>query len=128
MSASNPLSDDDCPLSAAQQGRNIFCFAGFWCLFYLAAPVTYVGLPHANLLKQLLVVPLILMAGITGAVALAIWLKLSANVVTGVVIAHGAVLGMSNGVLLGCMSAFDFFLREFAGFGFSSEGGAASGL
>lgn len=137
MSESNPQVEDDCPLPAAQQARNIFCFAGFWCLSYLVAPVSYVGLPHANLLKALgnsdtvanlphavyqwlgalpivvawflpqpkllkplLVFPLILMAAVTGAVALAIWLKLSASVVTIVVITHGAVLGMSNGVLL----------------------------
>ena len=137
MSESNPPMEDDCPLSPAQQARNIFCFAGFWCLFYLAAPVSYVGLTHANLLKALgnsdtvanlphavyqwlgalpivvawflpqpkllkplLVFPLILMASVTGAVALAIWLKLSASIVTIVVITHGAVLGMSNGVML----------------------------
>ena len=137
MSESNPQAEDDCPLLAAQQARNIFCFAGFWCLFYLVAPVSYVGLTHANLLKDLgnsdtianlphavyqwltalpivvawflpqpkmlkplLVYPLILMAAVTGAVALAIWLKLSASVVTTMVITHGAVLGMSNGVLL----------------------------
>src|SRR6185295_10225896 len=45
--------EDDCPLPAAQQARNIFCFAGFWCLYYLTAPVSYVGLPHANLLEGL---------------------------------------------------------------------------
>lgn len=163
MSASNPqaVAVDDCPLSAAQQTRNIFCYAGYWCLFYLAAPVTYVGITHANLLqklgnsdtvanlphavyqwltavpiivawfmpqpkmlKRLLVIPLIVMATMTGIVALAIWLmppastvttemiptvshkdsaiwlKLSANAVTVVVIAHGAVLGVSSGVLL----------------------------
>lgn len=137
MSEPNPPTEDDCPLSPAQQARNIFCFAGFWCLFYLAAPVSYVGLTHANLLKALgnsdtvanlphavyqwltavpiivawflpqpkmlkplLVFPLIVMAAITGAVALAIWLKLSPSVVTVVVITHGAVLGMSNGVML----------------------------
>lgn len=53
MSEPIPLSDDDCPLSPAQQARNIFCYAGFWCLVYLTAPVTYVGLTHANLLKEL---------------------------------------------------------------------------
>ncbi|MBI5760367.1 MAG: hypothetical protein HZA46_17770 [Planctomycetales bacterium] len=129
--------EDDCPLSARQQSRNILCFAGFWCLYYLTAPVTYIGVTHANLLKALdntetvanlphavyqwltalpilvawffpqpkmlkplLVIPLILMASITGVVALSIWLGLSARIVTIVVIAHGAVFGASNGVLL----------------------------
>ena len=133
----NPQSEDDCPLPAAQQSRNMLCFAGFWCLYYLTAPVTYIGVTHANLLKALensetianrphavyqwltalpivvawffpqpkmlkplLVIPLILMASITGAVALSIWLELSARVVTIMVIAHGAVFGASNGVLL----------------------------
>jgi hypothetical protein len=53
MSETNPPTEDDCPLPVAQQTRNIACFAGFWCLFYLAAPVSYVGLTHANLLKAL---------------------------------------------------------------------------
>ncbi len=45
--------DDDCPLSAALQTRNIVCFAGVWCLIYLTAPVSYVGVTHANLLHDL---------------------------------------------------------------------------
>ena len=45
--------DDDCPLAASEQSRNILCFAGLWCLYYLAAPVSYVGVTHANLLKAL---------------------------------------------------------------------------
>ncbi len=137
MSESNPQAEDDCPLPTAQQSRNLFCFAGFWCLYYLTAPVTYIGVTHANLLKALdnsetvanlphavyqwltalpivvawlfpqpkmlkplLVIPLILMASITGAVALSIWLGLSPRIVTVMVIAHGAVFGASNGVLL----------------------------
>jgi hypothetical protein len=129
--------DNDCSLTARQQTRNILCFAGFWCLYYLTAPVTYIGVTHANLLKALdnsetvanlphavyqwltalpivvawffpqpkmlkplLVIPLILMASITGVVALSLWLGLSDRVVTIVVIAHGAVFGASNGVLL----------------------------
>lgn len=137
MSESNPQIEDDCPLSADQQARNIVCFAGFWCLFYLAAPISYVTLTHANLLKELgnsdtvanlpravyqwltavpvlaawffpqpkmlkplLVIPLVAMSAITAAVALSLWMGLSPRVVTVVVIAHGAVLGMSNGVLL----------------------------
>lgn len=53
MSQPIPQNDDDCPLSVAQQTRNIFCYAGFWCLHYLAAPVTYIGTTHANFLKDL---------------------------------------------------------------------------
>jgi MFS family permease len=52
------------------------------------------------MLKPLLVCPLIVMASITGTVALTIWLKLSPGVVTIVVITQGAMLGMSNGVML----------------------------
>jgi hypothetical protein len=44
---------DDCPLSAGLQTRNMLCFAGLWCLIYLAAPVSYVGVTHANLLHAL---------------------------------------------------------------------------
>lgn len=140
MSESIPQAEDDCPLSAGQQARNIFCFAGFWCLFYLSAPVSYVGLPHANLLEQLgnsntianlphaiyqwlgampilvawffpqpkmlkplLVLPMLVMACTTAAVPLAIWSGLSPSVVTWFVIAHGAVFGACNGVLLTTM-------------------------
>lgn len=132
-----PQLENDCPLSAAEQGRNIFCYAAFWCLHYLAAPVTYVGLTHANLLKELgnsdtvanlphavyqwltavpilvawffpqpkmlkplLVVPLLVMASMSGAVALTIWAGMSPRVVSIVVIVHGAVFGASGGVLL----------------------------
>lgn len=45
--------DDDCPLPVATQRRNIYCFAGIWSLYYLAAPVSYIGITHANLLKEL---------------------------------------------------------------------------
>lgn len=129
--------ENDCPLSTAEQGRNIFCYAAFWCLHYLAAPVTYVGLTHANLLKELgnsdtvanlphavyqwltavpilvawffpqpkmlkplLVVPLLVMASMSGAVALTIWAGMSPRVVSIIVIVHGAVFGASGGVLL----------------------------
>src|SRR3954454_22843542 len=44
---------DDCPLPAGVQRRNICCFAAFWGVYYLAAPVSYVGLTHANLLRAL---------------------------------------------------------------------------
>jgi hypothetical protein len=45
--------DDDCVLPVAVQNWNIACFAAFWSLFYLAAPVSYIGLTHANLLEDL---------------------------------------------------------------------------
>lgn len=45
--------DDDCPLPVTAQNRNIFWFAFFWSVYYFAAPVSYVGLTHANLLKAL---------------------------------------------------------------------------
>jgi MFS family permease len=134
----DPLAaESDCPLPAAQQSRNILCFAGFWCVVYLAAPVSYVGVTHANLLKELgnsdtvanlphavyqwltafpvlvawflpqpkllkplLVVPLLMMASVSAAVAVAIGCKLSPSAVTVGVIAHGAVFGASNGVLI----------------------------
>ncbi len=47
------LLENDCPLTANQQKRNIVCYAGFWCLHFLAAPVSYVGVTHANLLNAL---------------------------------------------------------------------------
>lgn len=47
------LTGDDCPLPVARQNRNIACYAIYWAIFYLAAPVSYVGLTHANLLKAL---------------------------------------------------------------------------
>jgi hypothetical protein len=43
--------ENDCPLPPSQQTRNIFCFAALWCLIYLTAPISYVGITHANLLK-----------------------------------------------------------------------------
>src|SRR5213080_4933191 len=46
-------SGDDCPLPVRLQRRNICCFGAFWGIYYLAAPVSYVGLTHANLLKTL---------------------------------------------------------------------------
>jgi hypothetical protein len=47
------ISDDDCPLAPGRQTRNIYCYAGLWCCYYLVAPVSYVGVTHANLLKSL---------------------------------------------------------------------------
>jgi hypothetical protein len=44
---------DDCPLCTGQQSRNILCFAGLWCLIYFTAPISYVGVTHANLLHDL---------------------------------------------------------------------------
>lgn len=45
--------DDDCPLPPAAQRCNMLCFGGIWALYYLAAPVVYVGITHANLVKGL---------------------------------------------------------------------------
>jgi hypothetical protein len=45
--------ENDCPLAPRDQTRNVLCFAGFWCIYYLAAPISYVGVNHANLLKDL---------------------------------------------------------------------------
>jgi hypothetical protein len=44
---------DDCPLPVGVQHRNIGCFAVYWAIYYLVAPVSYIGLTHANLLKAL---------------------------------------------------------------------------
>ncbi len=49
----SPADNDDCPLLATVQSRNILCYAGFWCIYYLAAPVSYVGVLHSNFLKEL---------------------------------------------------------------------------
>jgi phage shock protein PspC (stress-responsive transcriptional regulator) len=48
-----PVALSDCPLSEQQQTRNILIYAANWALIYLAAPVTYVGLTQAALLKRL---------------------------------------------------------------------------
>lgn len=45
--------ENDCPLPASLQARNVACFAGLWCLIYLTAPISYVGLTHASLLHEL---------------------------------------------------------------------------
>lgn len=132
-----PVPEDDCPLPPRQQMRNILCFAGFWCIYYLAAPVSYVGVTHANLLKDLgnsdtvanlpkaayqwlaavpilvawflpqprllkplLVISLVLMAAVCAAVAVTLGLGMSSSSVRAAVIAHGAVFGAANGVLL----------------------------
>src|SRR4051794_25681457 len=44
---------DDRPLPPRVQYYNICCFAAFWSIYYLAAPISYIGLTHANLLKSL---------------------------------------------------------------------------
>jgi predicted MFS family arabinose efflux permease len=44
---------DDCPLPARLQTRNMLCLVGLWCLIYLTAPVSYVGVTQANLLHAL---------------------------------------------------------------------------
>lgn len=43
----------DCPLSPAQQTRNVVIYALIWGLIYLASPVTYIGVLQATLLKAL---------------------------------------------------------------------------
>ncbi len=128
---------DDCPLPVSVQRRNIGCFATYWGIVYLTAPITYIGLVHVNLLKALgnsdticslpsamylwmTIVPVVVawmfpqprflkplswisitvMAAITGAVAVTIWLRASSGVTTIMVIAHGAVFGMCNGVMM----------------------------
>lgn len=48
-----PNPDDDCPLPAATQNWNISCFAVFWAIYYLVAPVSYIGTTHANILQRL---------------------------------------------------------------------------
>ena len=45
--------DDDCPLPVADQNWNIWCYAAYWAVYYLASPVTYIGSAHANLLEEL---------------------------------------------------------------------------
>jgi predicted MFS family arabinose efflux permease len=44
---------DDCPLSTQSQSWNLGCLVVYWCVTYLCAPVSYIGLTHANLLKSL---------------------------------------------------------------------------
>ena len=48
-----PGAPDDCPLSLAQQRRNILLYASIFALIYLGAPVLYVGMIQASLLDQL---------------------------------------------------------------------------
>lgn len=151
--------NDDCPLPANVQRRNILCFAAFWGVYYLGAPVTYVGLPHANLVKQLGnndvvsnlpsavylwlsivsvltawlfphprylkpigLIAVLVMASITAAVAVVLWAGVSPGFATGIVIAHAAVFGAANGVLLTAM--WDSLKRGAS----TSRRGAAMGL
>ncbi|MCC7424863.1 MAG: hypothetical protein IT428_31715 [Planctomycetaceae bacterium] len=48
-----PALDEDCPLSVAAQRWNMLCFAGVWCLYYLSAPIVYVGITHGNLARRI---------------------------------------------------------------------------
>jgi hypothetical protein len=140
---------DDCPLPVSVQVRNIICYAVFWSIYYLSAPVSYVGLTHANLLKALgntdtinnlpaamyqwlAVLPVLMawvfpqprylkplalasmgvMAAMTAAVAVTLWSGASSAVSTWVVVAHGAVFGAANGVLI--TTLWDFLRRGVA--------------
>ena len=53
--AANPPRDvlDDCPLPEANQRANIRRYAAFWALYYFCAPISYIGVTHANLLREL---------------------------------------------------------------------------
>jgi len=150
---------DDCPLPVSVQNRNICCFVVFWSVYYLAAPVSYVGLTHANLLKALgnddeicnypqaaylwmTALPILaawflpqvrylkplalsaiaLMASITAAVAATLAGGATSAMATNVVIAHGAVFGACNGILLTAM--WDFLRRGVS----TSRRGKALGL
>ena len=44
---------DECPLGAADQMRNVWLVGINTALCYLASPVLYVGIVHANLCKEL---------------------------------------------------------------------------
>jgi len=44
---------DDCPLPVVQQRKNMVLYGSFWALYYLSQAVSYVGVTHANLLKEL---------------------------------------------------------------------------
>lgn len=157
--ADSPQPGDDCSLPVGLQVRNIVCFTGFWSLYYLSAPVLYIGLTHANLLKALgnsdtinnlpsamyrwlSIVPVVVawtlprprhlkplaltsvsvMAAATAAVAVTLWSGASATVTTCAVIAHGAVFGAANGVLI--TTLWDFVRRGVA----TSRRGPALGL
>jgi len=141
--SSNPTSTgpadplDDCPLPATSQAWNLRCLVVYWCVTYLCAPISYVGLTHANLLKALgnsdtasnlpaavyqwlIVVPVVaawwfpqpkhlkplgiaaigLEAGISALIALMLWAGVSPTIASAAIIVHGAVFGMSNGVMM----------------------------
>ncbi len=137
LTADPKQTGDDCPLSVTHQHWNIGCFAVYWATYYLTAPVSYIGLTHANLLKGLgnndtvsnlplamylwlAVVPVLMawffpqprylkplallsigmMAAITAAVALALWSGAPSWAATWTVVAHGAVFGVANGVVI----------------------------
>lgn len=154
-----PQSLDDCPLPVAVQNRNIWCFVTFWSVYYLAAPISYIGFTHANLLKALgnddytcnlplasylwltafpvlaawffpqarYIKPLALtavglMMTITAAVAVTLASHASPRLTTIVVIAHGAVFGISSGIVL--TSMWDLIRRGVS----TSRRGRALGL
>ena len=50
---SPPIALAECPLTHAQQTRNLLIFGANASLYYLAAPVFYVGILHAVLCKKL---------------------------------------------------------------------------
>ncbi len=143
-SRSNP--DEDCPLPVSTQNRNIACFAAFWSVYYLVAPVSYVGSTHANILEKLgnsddvnnlpsamylwlTFVPVVVtwlfphpqylkrlalgaisvMTLITAAVAVTLGSGASTTSSTIVVIAHGALFGAANGLLIAAL--WDFLRR-----------------
>ncbi|MFO0919929.1 MAG: hypothetical protein U0872_16675 [Planctomycetaceae bacterium] len=138
--------DEDCPLPVSMQNRNIACFATFWAVYYLVAPVSYIGSTHANMLEKLgnsddinnlpsamylwlTFVPVVVtwlfphprslkwlatgaisvMTMITGTVALTLGGGASAEISTLVVIAHGALFGAANGLLIAAL--WDFLRR-----------------
>lgn len=150
---------DDCPLPVEVQNRNIWYFVTFWSVYYLAAPVSYIGFTHANLLKALgnddytcglplasylwltafpvlaawffpqarYIKPLALtaiglMMTITAAVAVTLANHASPRLTTIVVIAHGAVFGISSGIVL--TSMWDLIRRGVS----TSRRGRALGL
>jgi hypothetical protein len=47
------MANDDCPLSPAEQTRNLLLFGACTGLIYLAAPIVYVGVTQASLFNKL---------------------------------------------------------------------------
>lgn len=154
-----PSTGDDCPLPVAQQRRNIFLYGTLWAMYYLAAPITYVGVTHAYILNELkasdfvanlpsaaylwmsalpivfafffpqpklakpvLVSCLLLMATISFVVAAALFFRVSPKIWIALIIAHGLILGIGNGLAFPAM--WDILRRSVA----SSRRGAVMGL